>query len=149
MQPGAWGLLLTRASGVGVSEPSSLCSKLTQLRPSFLWDSERRQVDGSGRSGGRSCSVAQSCLTLCDPMDCSTLSSPVLLHYLPEFAQRWKPVSQKLVPFFFFFNVSLIFFKDYFDADHFKSLNFIELVTVLLLFNFCLFVCFGHKAWES
>ena len=32
------------------------------------------------------CSVAQSCLTFCNPMDCSTPSSPVL-HYLPEFAQ--------------------------------------------------------------
>ena len=31
-------------------------------------------------------SVTQSCLTLCDPMDCSTLGFPVL-HYLPEFAQ--------------------------------------------------------------
>ena len=32
------------------------------------------------------CSVAQSCSTLCDPMDCSTRGFPVL-HYLPEFAQ--------------------------------------------------------------
>ena len=32
------------------------------------------------------CSVTQSCLTLCDPMDCSTPGFPVL-HYLPEFAQ--------------------------------------------------------------
>ena len=31
-------------------------------------------------------SVAQSCLTLCDPMDCSMPSFPIL-HYLPEFAQ--------------------------------------------------------------
>ena len=31
-------------------------------------------------------SVAQSCLTLCDPMDCSTPGFPVL-HYLLEFAQ--------------------------------------------------------------
>ena len=30
-------------------------------------------------------SVAQSCLTLCDPMDCSTLGFPVL-HHLPELA---------------------------------------------------------------
>ena len=30
--------------------------------------------------------VAQSCLTLCDPMDCSTPGFPVL-HYLPEFVQ--------------------------------------------------------------
>ena len=32
------------------------------------------------------CSVAQSCSTLCDPMDCSTPGFPVL-HYLLEFAQ--------------------------------------------------------------
>ena len=32
------------------------------------------------------CSVAQSCPTLCDPMDCSTSVFPVL-HYLPELAQ--------------------------------------------------------------
>ena len=32
------------------------------------------------------CSVAQSYLTLCDPMDCSTPGFPVL-HYLMEFAQ--------------------------------------------------------------
>ena len=32
------------------------------------------------------CSLAQSCPTLCEPMDCSTSSFPVL-HYLPKFAQ--------------------------------------------------------------
>ena len=32
------------------------------------------------------CSVAQSCPTLCDPMDCSMPGFPVV-HYLPEFAQ--------------------------------------------------------------
>ena len=32
------------------------------------------------------CSVAQLCLTLCNPMDCSTPGFPVL-HYLPELAQ--------------------------------------------------------------
>ena len=32
------------------------------------------------------CSVAQLCLTLCDPVDCSMTGFPVL-HYLPEFAQ--------------------------------------------------------------
>ena len=31
-------------------------------------------------------SVAQLCLTICSPMDCSTPSFPVH-HYLPEFAQ--------------------------------------------------------------
>ena len=30
--------------------------------------------------------VAQSCPTLCDPVDCSTVGSSVL-HYLPEFDQ--------------------------------------------------------------
>ena len=32
------------------------------------------------------CSVSQSCLPLCDPMDYSMPGFPVL-HYLPEFAQ--------------------------------------------------------------
>ena len=32
------------------------------------------------------CSAAQSCLTLCDPMDCSPPGFS-LLHYLLEFAQ--------------------------------------------------------------
>ena len=32
------------------------------------------------------CSVAQSCLILCDPMDCTTPGFPVL-HHLPELAQ--------------------------------------------------------------
>ena len=51
------------------------------------------------------CSVAQSCLTLCGPMDCSTPSFPVL-HYLPEFAQthvhcRWchPTISFSVAPF--------------------------------------------------
>ena len=35
---------------------------------------------------GVRCSVAKSCLTLCDPMNYSTPGSPVLLH-LPQFAQ--------------------------------------------------------------
>ena len=34
------------------------------------------------------CSVAQSCPTLCDTMDCSTPSFPVL-HHLPEFHLPW------------------------------------------------------------
>ena len=34
----------------------------------------------------RCCLVTKLCLTLCDPMDCSTSGFPVL-HYLPEFAQ--------------------------------------------------------------
>ena len=34
------------------------------------------------------CSVAQSCLTLCDPMDCSTPGFPVLYHLL-ELALYW------------------------------------------------------------
>ena len=34
------------------------------------------------------CSVTQSCPTLCDPMDCSTPSFPVL-HYLPEISQSY------------------------------------------------------------
>ena len=44
------------------------------------------------------CSVAKSCLTLWDPMDCSTPGFPIL-HYLPEYAQthfRW--VSEAIQP---------------------------------------------------
>ena len=67
----------------------------------------------------------------------------------PRVCSEMETCKSEACSLFFFFNVSFIFFKDYFDADHFKSLNFIEFVTVLLLFNFCLFVCFGHKAWES
>ena len=46
---------------------------------------------------GNCCSVAQSCLTICDHMDCSTPGFPVL-YYLPESAQTcslsqwWHPV---------------------------------------------------------
>ena len=40
------------------------------------------------------CSVAQSCLTLCDPMDCSMPGFPVL-HYLPEFSQTLKSLLQR------------------------------------------------------
>ena len=46
-------------------------------------------VQGHPRWMGHSrvcCSVAQSCPTLCDPMDCSTPGLPVL-HHLPELAQ--------------------------------------------------------------
>jgi len=39
------------------------------------------------------CSVAKSCLTLCDPMDCGTPDSPAL-HYLPEFTHSC-PLSQR------------------------------------------------------
>ena len=35
--------------------------------------------------GGGGCSIALSCLTLCDPMDCNMAGFPVL-HHLPEFA---------------------------------------------------------------
>ena len=51
------------------------------------------------------CSVAQSCPTLCNPMDCSTPGIPVL-HHLPELAQtrvhrEWchPTISPSVVPF--------------------------------------------------
>ena len=48
-------------------------------------------------------SVTQSCLTLCDPMDCGMPGFPVL-HYLPELAQthaHWvsDAISSSVVPF--------------------------------------------------
>ena len=50
-------------------------------------------------------SVAQSCLTLCDPMNCSTPGLPVH-HQLPEFTQtlsRWchPTISSSVIPFSF------------------------------------------------
>ena len=58
-------------------------------------------------------SVAQSCLTLCDPMDCSTLGFPVH-HQLPEHAQTHvhrvsdaiKPSHPLLLPSLPMFNLS-------------------------------------------
>ena len=45
-------------------------------------------------------SVAQSCLTLCDPMNCSTPGLPVH-HHLPEFTQNniHRVISSSVVPF--------------------------------------------------
>ena len=52
-----------------------------------------REIQGSSCSPvsppslwGHRCSVPKSCLTLCDPKDCSTPGFPVH-HYLPELAQ--------------------------------------------------------------
>ena len=47
-------------------------------------------------------SVAQSCLTLCNPLGCSTPGFPVL-HHLPEFAQSWwchPPISSSVSLFY-------------------------------------------------
>ena len=46
---------------------------------------KKANAPGSAHSLG-CCSVVQSCLTLCKPMDCSTPEFPVL-HHLPEFTQ--------------------------------------------------------------
>ena len=58
-----------------------------QASPSLRFS---RQEHRSGRSFTTysicCCSAAQSCPTLCDPMDCSTPGFPIL-HHLPELAQ--------------------------------------------------------------
>ena len=52
-----------------------------------LWQHcQRRATGGSAIPKGSCCSVAQLCLTLCDPINCSTPGFPVL-HCLPAFAQ--------------------------------------------------------------
>ena len=48
--------------------------------------SETMGWEGSGKSSVQFSSVAQSCPTLCDPMDCSTPRFPVH-HQLTELAQ--------------------------------------------------------------
>ena len=57
------------------------------------------------RSGCRCCSVAQSCLTLCDPMDCTTPGLPVH-HQLPVYSNssalsQWchPTISSSVIPF--------------------------------------------------
>ena len=55
------------------------------------WTHDPMQKKHGVRNTGCNCSVAKSCLTLCNPMDCSTPGSSVL-HCLLEFAQthvRW------------------------------------------------------------
>ena len=47
---------------------------------------ETLETSHKGLSSVQFSSVAQSCLTLCDPMDCSTPGLPVH-HQLPEFTQ--------------------------------------------------------------
>ena len=53
-------------------------------------NSEKRGVSGNKKSNAlkhiQFCSLAQSCPTLCDPMDCST-PSLLVHHQLPEFIQ--------------------------------------------------------------
>ena len=81
----------------------------TSQQSACPWDTEgylkffRRVVAGKRQSAKRwtrkrlasvfvslCCSVAQSCPTLCDPVDCSTPGFPVL-HQLPEFSQLTIP----------------------------------------------------------
>ena len=59
---------------------------------------ERRHLNGPYNSS-MLCSVAKSCLTLCDHMDCSIPGFPIL-HYLPKFANtsvHW--VSDAIQPY--------------------------------------------------
>ena len=49
--------------------------------------------------GGTCCSVTQLCLTLCDPMDCSTAGFPVLHHLLELVQSHFHCVSDAMKPF--------------------------------------------------
>ena len=63
------------------------------------------------------CSVAQSCPTLCDPTDCSTVGFPVL-HHLPELAQthvHWIGDIYRNISTYFIFNWAL---NDYAQERH-------------------------------
>ena len=55
-------------------------------RVSRTWLSDWTELNWKQVSAKLSCSVAKSCLTCCDPMDCSMPCFPDL-HHLPEFAQ--------------------------------------------------------------
>ena len=89
-------------SAWGEGQSQQLSVNLTRKgRPFLLWytvDLEQHRLEPCRSSYVRGffnskysiipscCSVANSCLTLCDPMDCNTPGFPVL-HCLPELAQ--------------------------------------------------------------
>ena len=75
----AW---LPHGIGVFLDRGSSLCL--------LCWQSDSLPLSphGSPSSLFVHCFVTQSCLTPCDPMDCSTLGF-LVLHCLPEFAQTY------------------------------------------------------------
>ena len=79
-------------TSVPCASPTSVSRKgITLISSLALWLLGRfghRVVVGGGEVKVGCCyySVSKSCLTLCDPMDCSTSGFPVL-HYLLEFAQ--------------------------------------------------------------
>ena len=57
---------------------------LTKTR--YLTSKDEKETPGRHFSSVQFISVAQSCLTLCDPINCSTLGLPVH-HQIPEFTQ--------------------------------------------------------------
>ena len=74
----------TKTSGGNTGRPHFISFHFTALHRYGIC--YKLKVCGNAALSDNCCSVTQSCLTLCDPMDCSTPGFPVL-HYLPEFAQ--------------------------------------------------------------
>ena len=92
--------MLKESVFLGIWSPSKLP---LEMQTKLQWDTTLQQ--------SQCCSVAQSCLTLYNPIDCSTPGFPVL-HYLLEFAQthvHW--ISDAIQPFHpvVFFSCSLSF----------------------------------------
>ena len=58
--------------------------KVVRVLGGIQWVGQQAMVNSNFLSC--CCSVTQSCLTLCSPMDCSTPGFPIL-HHLLEFAQ--------------------------------------------------------------
>ena len=70
------------------SEHVAMSTGYHLLTPEHLWLKSNENNTWSVQFS----SVAQSCLTLCDPMNCSTPGLPVMLHHrLPEFTQTHVP----------------------------------------------------------
>ena len=78
------------AVGSADQKKIALTSKLQwgifQMKKVFLWAVNHDLQQWPFNISNCCCSVTKSCLTLCDPMDCSTPGSTVL-HYLLKFAQ--------------------------------------------------------------
>ena len=90
-QPSGWNKIITKGK-IGELLISKICKQLTQLntrktnKPVRKWAKDLNKHFSKDLSLVQFSSVSQSCLTLCDPMHCSTPGLPIH-HQLPEFTQ--------------------------------------------------------------
>ena len=85
-QTGRIRVLLNSGRKSGVSSGRNMQQRTTECLLELRWRNKKCETFLSMVSSVQFSSVTQSCLTLCDPMDCSTPGLPVH-HQLPKIAQ--------------------------------------------------------------